>query len=44
MVSKDYSLEIANAHNITTETVKKLVPNIMNKNNYVFIIETCKNV
>ena len=31
----DYSLEIANAHNITTGTVKKLVPNLMNKNNYV---------
>ena len=31
----DYSLEIANAPNITTGTVKKLVPNLMNKNNYV---------
>ena len=31
----DYSLEITNAHNITTGTVKKLVPNLMNKNNYV---------
>ena len=31
----DYSLEIANVHNITTGTVKKLVPNLMNKNNYV---------
>ena len=31
----DYSLEIANAHNITTETVKKLIPNLMNKNNYL---------
>ena len=31
----DYSLKIANAHNITTGTVKKLVPNLMNKNNYV---------
>ena len=31
----DYSLEIENAHNITTGTVKKLVPNLMNKNNYV---------
>ena len=29
----DYSSEITNAHNITTETVKKLVPNLMNKNN-----------
>ena len=28
-------LETANAHNITTGTVKKLVPNLMNKNNYV---------
>ena len=24
-----------NAHNITTGAVKKLVPNLMNKNNYV---------
>ena len=31
----DYSLEIANAHNITTGIVKKSVPNLMNKNNYV---------
>ena len=31
----DYSLEITNAHNITTGTVKKLVQNLMNKNNYV---------
>ena len=31
----DYSLEIVNAHNITTRTVEKLVPNLMNKNNYV---------
>ena len=31
----DYSLEIAYAHNITTGAVKKLVPNLMNKNNYV---------
>ena len=30
-----YCLQIANAHNITTGTVKKLVPNLMNKNNYV---------
>ena len=29
----DYSLEIANGHNITK--VKKLVPNLMSKNNYV---------
>ena len=29
-----YCLKIANAHNITTGTVKKLVPNLMNKNNY----------
>ena len=28
-------LKVANAHNITTGTVKKLVPNLMNKNNYV---------
>ena len=31
----DYFLKIANAHNITTGTVKKLVPNLINKNNYV---------
>ena len=31
----DYSLKISNVHNITTETVKKLVPNVTNKNNYV---------
>ena len=27
-----YCLRIENAHNITTGTVKKLVPNLMNKN------------
>ena len=31
----DYCLKIANAHNITTGAVKKLVPNLMNKNDYV---------
>ena len=31
----DYCLEIANAHNITTGKVKELVPNLINKNNYV---------
>ena len=31
----DYSLETANAHNNTTGTVRKLVPNLINKNNYV---------
>ena len=31
----DYSVKIENAHNITTRKVKKLVPNLMNKNNYV---------
>ena len=31
----DYCLQIASVHNITTGTVKKLVPNLMNKNNYV---------
>ena len=31
----DYCLKIANAHNITTGAVKKLIPNLMNKNNYV---------
>ena len=30
-----YCLKIASAHNITTGTVKKLVPNLINKNNYV---------
>ena len=30
-----YCLKIANAHNITTGTAKKLVPNLMDKNNYV---------
>ena len=30
-----YCLEIANEHNINTRTVKKLVPNLMVKNNYV---------
>ena len=34
MLSK-YRLKIASVHNITTGTVKKLVPNLMNKNNYV---------
>ena len=33
-LSKFY-LKIASAYNITTRTVKKLVPNLMNKNNYV---------
>ena len=27
----DYYFKIANVHNITTRTVKKLVPNLMNK-------------
>ena len=31
----DYYLKIANVHYITTGTVKKLVPNLMNKINYV---------
>ena len=30
-----YCLKIANTHNITTGKVKKLVPNLMDKNNYV---------
>ena len=38
-----YCLKVAIAHNITTGAVKKLVRNLMNKNNYVFIIETCNN-
>ena len=31
----DFCLKIANVHNITTGKVRKLVPNLMNKNNYV---------
>ena len=31
----DYSLKILKAHNIIAGKVKKLVPNLMNKNNYV---------
>ena len=31
----DYCLKIANGHNITIGSVKKLVPNLMNKNNYM---------
>ena len=31
----DYCLKIANGHNTTTGTVKKLVPNLVNKNIYV---------
>ena len=31
----DDCLKIGNAHNITTGTVNKLVPNLLNKNNYV---------
>ena len=31
----DCCLTIENAHNITTTAVKKLVPNLMNKNNHV---------
>ena len=38
----DYSLEIANAHNITTGTVKRLVPNLMKKNNYVIYYRNLK--
>ena len=30
-----YCLKIANEHNITIGSVKKLVPNLANKNNYV---------
>ena len=30
-----YCLKIASVHNVTTRTVKKLVPNLMNKNNYM---------
>ena len=29
----DYSLKIVNAHSIPTGIIKKLVPNLMNKNN-----------
>ena len=31
----NYCLKIANEHNITVGSVKKIVPNLMNKNNYV---------
>ena len=31
-----YCLKIASVYNITTGTFRKLVPNLMNKNNYVF--------
>ena len=30
-----YYLKIVSVYNITTRTVKKIVPNLMNKNNYV---------
>ena len=39
-----YCLKIASVYNITTGTVRKLLPNLMNKNNYVIHIETCNNV
>ena len=38
-LSKYYS-KIASVYNITTGTVKKLVPNLMNKNNYVIHYRT----
>ena len=31
----NFCLKIASVHNITTGKVRKLVPNLMNKNNYV---------
>ena len=31
----NYCLKIVNEHNINVGSVKKLVPNLMNKNNYV---------
>ena len=31
----EYCLKIENVHNSTTGTVKKLVPDLMNKNDYV---------
>ena len=31
----DYHLEIANEHNVNIGKVKTIVPNVMNKNNYV---------
>ena len=39
-----HCLEIASVHIISTRTVKKLVPNLMNKNNYVIhyrILQQC---
>ena len=38
----DHCLEIANEHNITTGSIKKLVPNLMNKNNYVIYYRKLK--
>ena len=32
-----YCLKIVNGHNITIGPVKKLVPNLMSKNNYVIL-------
>ena len=37
----DYYLKIANVHDITTGAVKKLVLNLMNKNNYMI---HCRNL
>ena len=39
-----YCLKTANAHNITTETVKKLLPNLMNKNNYVILYRNLQHM
>ena len=40
----DYCLKIANVHNITTGAVKKLVPSLMNKNNYVIHCRNLKKI
>ena len=39
-----YCLKFANVHNITTGKVKKLVTNLMNKNNYVIYYRNCNKV
>ena len=38
-----YCLKATNAHNITTGTVKKLVLNLMNKNNYMIHYRNLQN-
>ena len=40
----DYCSEIVNEHDIITGSIKKLLPNVINKNNYRFIMEIYDNV